>query len=541
VWKLISKYQVALPLHPEYRTMPMVWYIPPLSPVVDVIRDTGHDAEDAGNLFAAIDTLRIPVEYLANLFTAGDVAPVDGAAQELAAMRSYMREQPGPRARPDDGAGSVGMSEEDLYEMFRLLAIAKYADRYVIPTAHAEQAHALEELATECALDGDGGVGMGGSGPVGEGSGRPMTPVAIENLRVLQGARAESEKAELVSGGSTRGRVNLLTWDGKGIPAGMFPADGARTSDVPAHAAYGRSRRLPDDQLRIAWQACSLLLDYPTETLVSRLGLVRQAAGELPAYLAEPVCRLVDHVEATPLGRLQRDYVETFDHTRRGCLYLTYFTAGDTRKRGVALVRLKQAYRRAGLELTSGELPDHLGVSCWSSGRRPTSTRPGGSSTTIARASRCCECRCRRSILRGLTRSCAISRTLPELVGDDAEAIARLIEQGPPSEDVGLAPYPTRWTRALSVPCPTISPLEPTDDDLPVGHLPLPVSHDLRRRALLALPLRQVRVDDALQPALRGPPAADRVAAVPLRDARRRRRPPHRPGHPPGLDRRDRA
>ena len=223
VWKLISKYEVALPLHPEYRTMPMVWYIPPLSPVVDVIRDTGHDAEDASNLFAAIDTLRIPVEYLANLFTAGDTAPVDKALRRLAAMRAYMREQtmgnePGPAM-----AQAVGMSEEELYEMFRLLAIAKYADRYVIPTAHAEQAHALEELATDCALDGDGGVGMGGSGPVGEGSG-PMTPVAIENLRVLKARAAESEKAELVSGGSKRGRVNLLSWDGKGIPAGMFPA-----------------------------------------------------------------------------------------------------------------------------------------------------------------------------------------------------------------------------------------------------------------------------------------------------------------------------
>ena len=60
--------------------MPMVWYIPPLSPVVDVVADTGEDAEDKGNLFAAIDALRIPVEYLAELFTAGDVAPVDARA-----------------------------------------------------------------------------------------------------------------------------------------------------------------------------------------------------------------------------------------------------------------------------------------------------------------------------------------------------------------------------------------------------------------------------------------------------------------------------
>ena len=89
VKKLIMDYKVALPLHPEYRTMPMVWYIPPLSPVVDVIKDTGYDAEDLDNLFGAIHTLRIPVEYLANLFTAGDVEPVNGVLKKLAAMRVY--------------------------------------------------------------------------------------------------------------------------------------------------------------------------------------------------------------------------------------------------------------------------------------------------------------------------------------------------------------------------------------------------------------------------------------------------------------------
>ena len=219
VWKLINTYQVALPLHPEYRTLPMVWYIPPLSPVVDVIRDTGHDAEDAGNLFAAIEALRIPVEYLANLFTAGEVAPVEAVLRKLAAMRSYMRErtlgrEPGPAI-----AEAVGMTEEDLYEMFRLLAIAKYADRYVIPPAHAEQAHALEEIATDCALDYSGGPGMGGSGPVGEGSGA-LTPVAVENFRM----RTQRQTAEsLVSGGSKKGRVNLLNWDGTGMPDGLFP------------------------------------------------------------------------------------------------------------------------------------------------------------------------------------------------------------------------------------------------------------------------------------------------------------------------------
>ncbi|MEV6067478.1 nitrate reductase subunit beta [Nocardia sp. NPDC052001] len=218
VYALIRKYRVALPLHPEYRTVPMVWYIPPLSPVVDALRDTGHDAEDHGNLFAAIDALRIPVEYLAELFTAGDPAPVDAVLRRLAAMRSYMRDiNLGRPSRPEI-AERVGMTEESLYDMYRLLAIAKYEERYVIPTAHAEQAHGLEELATDCSLDYDGGPGMNGWGPFGESSGQP-TPVAVENFRMLQ----DRQTADSPSSMAGSGRVNLLNWDGRGAPDGLMP------------------------------------------------------------------------------------------------------------------------------------------------------------------------------------------------------------------------------------------------------------------------------------------------------------------------------
>jgi nitrate reductase beta subunit len=220
VWALINRFEVALPLHPEYRTMPMVWYIPPLSPVIDVVRDTGEDAEDTGNLFAAIDALRIPVEYLAELFTAGDVEPVEGVLKKLAAMRSYMRDINLGRDADASIPAAVDMSEEEMYDMYRLLAIAKYDERYVIPSAHAEQAHALEELATECALDYEGGPGMGGSGPFGEGSGRQAVPIAVENFAMLQ----DRQTADTVAGPpDKRGRVNLLNWDGKGAPEGLFP------------------------------------------------------------------------------------------------------------------------------------------------------------------------------------------------------------------------------------------------------------------------------------------------------------------------------
>ena len=219
VWALINRFEVALPLHPEYRTMPMVWYIPPLSPVVDVVKETAADAEDTRTLFAAIDKLRIPVAYLAELFSAGDPAPVYAVLRKLAAMRSYMRDINLGREPDASIPAAVGMTEESMYDMYRLLAIAKYDERYVIPSGHSEQAHNLEELATECSLSYEDGPGMGGSGPFGEGSGGD-TPLAVENFRMLK-ERQTSDS--LAAPGEKASRVNLLHWDGKGSPLGLFP------------------------------------------------------------------------------------------------------------------------------------------------------------------------------------------------------------------------------------------------------------------------------------------------------------------------------
>lgn len=195
----------------------MVWYIPPLSPVVDRLTDTGHDGEDAGNLFGAIDALRIPVEYLAELFTAGDPEPVRGVLQKLAAMRSYMRDVSLDRPREESIAGAVGMTGGEIVEMYRLLAIAKYEERYVIPTAYESDAHQLEEIG--CSLDVDGGPGMVGSGPFGEASGRP-TPVSVETFHALRNRQTSDRVTDT---GDRGARINLLNWDGKGRPAGLFP------------------------------------------------------------------------------------------------------------------------------------------------------------------------------------------------------------------------------------------------------------------------------------------------------------------------------
>ena len=202
VWDLISTYEVALPLHPEYRTLPMVWYIPPLSPVVDAVTASGNDGEDAKILYSALATMRIPLEYLAGLFTAGDTVPVEKSLRRLAAMRSYMRDTHLGNEPDETIAGAVGMTGEQVTEMYRLLAIAKYEDRYVIPTTHPELEREFDEVG--CSLDGVGGPGMQAS--VGAFHGVPDSPSPNRP--------------------STSGRINLLNWDAGAPTAGLFPPKG---------------------------------------------------------------------------------------------------------------------------------------------------------------------------------------------------------------------------------------------------------------------------------------------------------------------------
>lgn len=137
VYKLAMDWRLALPLHPEYRTLPMVWYVPPLSPI--------QGAAAAGTIgmngiIPDVDSLRIPIQYLANMLTAGDQAPVRLALKRLLAMRAYKRAEHVEGEEDLAVLDEVGLSVQQVEEMYRYLAIANYEDRFVIPTAHREQA-----------------------------------------------------------------------------------------------------------------------------------------------------------------------------------------------------------------------------------------------------------------------------------------------------------------------------------------------------------------------------------------------------------------
>ncbi len=123
----------------------------------------------------------------------------------------------------------------------------------------------------------------------------------------------------------------------------------------PRRVARQKEAGLADAQLTVAWQAASLLLGYPDEELLGRLGLIRQASLELPDHVGGPLRECVVQLEGVPLEDLEADYVETFDTRRRHNLFLTYFAHGDTRKRGMALLRFKQTYLASGFELTDTE------------------------------------------------------------------------------------------------------------------------------------------------------------------------------------------
>lgn len=202
---------------------------------------------------------------------------------------------------------------------------------------------------------------------------------------------------------------------------------------------------LPDRQRAVVYQAASALLSYPDDGLFEALPVLRRAAGGLPAGVAVPLVRLCDHLGAGSPTALAADYVATFDLNRRCCPYLTYYVYGDTRKRGMALLAFKRAYRGAGLELADEELPDHLAVLL----EFAATSDPPGVHLAVADAL-LREHRTGLELLRLALADVgsayqdavdAVSRTLPALPARDRETVLVLAREGPPAEDVGLDPY----------------------------------------------------------------------------------------------------
>ncbi|GAA4602780.1 nitrate reductase delta subunit [Actinoplanes octamycinicus] len=191
------------------------------------------------------------------------------------------------------------------------------------------------------------------------------------------------------------------------------------------------------DRARI-FQLASLLLTYPDAELLGAGSELRAAAAEIEDRRARTLftefldwCLTQSPIEA------QRHYVQTFDLRRKSGLYLTYYLHGDTRKRGMALLMLKQRYRAHGLRLAGGELPDLLPVVL----EFAATAGPGDGEAPLRQHRQGLEL-LRAALGETLTPYAkvleAVCAVLPQLSDADRAALAALAFDGPPVETVGL-------------------------------------------------------------------------------------------------------
>jgi nitrate reductase molybdenum cofactor assembly chaperone NarJ/NarW len=197
---------------------------------------------------------------------------------------------------------------------------------------------------------------------------------------------------------------------------------------------------LSERDRRLLWRIAALLLDYPNASALAMTGQLMTAARELPDSVGEPLLRVLHEFRTADPMELAARYVETFDMRRRACLHLTYYAYGDTRKRGMALLRFKHAYRQAGLQFGDDELPDFLPVVLEFAATidQLQGERLLAEHVPVLELLRLFLADSGSAYASVLA---AILATLPPISTADRRRIAALAAQGPPEEEVGLEPF----------------------------------------------------------------------------------------------------
>ncbi|AWF79467.1 nitrate reductase subunit beta [Microbulbifer sp. A4B17] len=163
VYKMAIDWQIALPLHPEYRTLPMVWYVPPLSPIQNAVQAGQVETVTVGRgaEIPDLSTLRIPLQYLANLLTAGDEKPVARALERMIVMRAYMRGIHVDGIQERELLEEAGLTVQQVEEMYRYMALANYEDRFVVPSSHKAYAENAYDMKSSCGFSFGNGCSTG--------------------------------------------------------------------------------------------------------------------------------------------------------------------------------------------------------------------------------------------------------------------------------------------------------------------------------------------------------------------------------------------
>ena len=187
------------------------------------------------------------------------------------------------------------------------------------------------------------------------------------------------------------------------------------------------------------YKLASVLLQYPTAALFDGLGeLGAFAATTSPRPARDAFARFLAWLEATAPGEVAQHYVQTFDLRRRSALYLTYYRYGDTRKRGLAMLAFKTAYRDAGFIPSEDELPDYLPMVL----DFAALTGPG---QRLLRSRRADLELLRRALAKAGSPYedvvAAVCAQLPRLGRRELGQVLTAWESGPPREEVGLEPF----------------------------------------------------------------------------------------------------
>jgi nitrate reductase / nitrite oxidoreductase, beta subunit len=159
IYKFVKEWEIALPLHPEFRTLPMLFYVPPLLPMMGVTDDKVYNSVPDG-LFTSIENSRLPIQYLATLFTAGNEGMIREVLKKLQAVRLFRRQETVGDLDANlvsHALKEVGMTEADAEAMYQLTSMAKFEQRFVIPPSHREEA--IEVL--DNVMDRKGATGIG--------------------------------------------------------------------------------------------------------------------------------------------------------------------------------------------------------------------------------------------------------------------------------------------------------------------------------------------------------------------------------------------
>lgn len=168
VYNFVKVWGLALPLHPEYRTLPMLFYVPPLLPVMAAVTQTNNESQkkklhkaskvwedqwlydtSTEDIWGTIDEARFPLKYLASLFSAGDEAQVKSRLKKLMAVRIYRRHKTVgdiSGKKSSEALSQAGLTAEDAEKIYYLTSLAKFDDRFVIPASHREQAIEMLEF-----------------------------------------------------------------------------------------------------------------------------------------------------------------------------------------------------------------------------------------------------------------------------------------------------------------------------------------------------------------------------------------------------------